>query len=134
MGWVEPDGIDSSCASATCSRCEGRRRVPIEAVTFEQAWAEKERAGYQYGEDALEQVRMGWDMAQAHGQQAFEHTEEQCDALRERLATAEARVAAWADVIREVSRTPRIRDYRSFAERLMALFDAIPEALRPDAE
>jgi hypothetical protein len=33
------------------------------ALTFEQAWAEKERKGYQYGEDALEHVRMGWDMA-----------------------------------------------------------------------
>lgn len=30
--------------------------------TFEQAWAEKERAGYQYGHDALEQVRLGWEM------------------------------------------------------------------------
>jgi len=35
------------------------------ALTFEQAWAEKERQGYQYGHDALEQVRMGWEMA--HG-------------------------------------------------------------------
>lgn len=31
--------------------------------TFEQAWAHKEAEGYQYGEDALEQVRMGWEMA-----------------------------------------------------------------------
>jgi hypothetical protein len=31
--------------------------------TFEQAWALKEAEGYQYGEDALEQVRMGWEMA-----------------------------------------------------------------------
>jgi hypothetical protein len=28
--------------------------------TFEQVWAEKEAAGYRYGEDALEQVRFGW--------------------------------------------------------------------------
>jgi hypothetical protein len=32
--------------------------------TFEQAWAEKEAEGYQYGEDALEQVRFGWEIAQ----------------------------------------------------------------------
>lgn len=31
-------------------------------VTFAEAWADKERAGYQYGRDALEQVRLGWDM------------------------------------------------------------------------
>lgn len=32
-------------------------------LAFEQAWALKEAEGYQYGEDALEQVRMGWEMA-----------------------------------------------------------------------
>lgn len=31
--------------------------------TFEQAWAVKEAEGYQYGEDALEKVRIGWEMA-----------------------------------------------------------------------
>ena len=33
--------------------------------TFEQAWAEKEAEGYQYGEDALEQVKFGWELAMA---------------------------------------------------------------------
>jgi len=32
-------------------------------ITFEEAWAKKEAAGYQYGQDALEQVRVGWDLA-----------------------------------------------------------------------
>jgi hypothetical protein len=31
--------------------------------TFEQAWALKEAEGYQYGPDALEQVRFGWELA-----------------------------------------------------------------------
>lgn len=31
--------------------------------TFEEAWAEMEAQGYQYGEDALEQVRFGWNLA-----------------------------------------------------------------------
>lgn len=31
-------------------------------ATFEQAWAVKEKEGYQYGEDALEQVRFGWEL------------------------------------------------------------------------
>lgn len=38
--------------------------------TFEQAWAEKEAQGYQYGESALEGVRFGWqiraDVEQRH--------------------------------------------------------------------
>ena len=34
-------------------------------MTFEQAWAEKEAAGYQYGADALEQVKFGWEIALA---------------------------------------------------------------------
>ncbi len=31
--------------------------------TFEQAWSEKEAEGYQYGEEALERVRFGWELA-----------------------------------------------------------------------
>jgi dCMP deaminase len=33
--------------------------------TFEEAWAEKERAGYQYGSDALDLVRFGWQLHDA---------------------------------------------------------------------
>ena len=33
--------------------------------TFEEAWADKEAEGYQYGRDALEQVRFGWELALA---------------------------------------------------------------------
>jgi hypothetical protein len=33
--------------------------------TFKEAWAEKEREGYQYGGDALENVEFGWEIAQA---------------------------------------------------------------------
>jgi hypothetical protein len=31
-------------------------------VSFEEAWRLKEAEGYQYGQDALEQVRLGWEM------------------------------------------------------------------------
>lgn len=31
--------------------------------SFENAWHEKVKEGYQYGEDALEQVRFGWEIA-----------------------------------------------------------------------
>jgi hypothetical protein len=31
--------------------------------TFKEAWKTKEQEGYQYGEDALEQVQVGWDLA-----------------------------------------------------------------------
>ena len=36
-----------------------------ERVTFAEAWAAKEAEGYQYGDDALEQVRFGWEIRQA---------------------------------------------------------------------
>ncbi len=35
------------------------------AESFEQAWGRMKARGYQYGEDALEQVRFGWELA--HG-------------------------------------------------------------------
>ena len=33
--------------------------------TFEEAWDEKEREGFSYGHDALEQVHLGWEMRAA---------------------------------------------------------------------
>lgn len=38
---------------------------PLAGETFEQAWARMEKQGYQYGEEALEQVRFGWELARA---------------------------------------------------------------------
>jgi len=32
-------------------------------TTFEEAWAKKAAKGYQYGDDALEQVHFGWEIA-----------------------------------------------------------------------
>jgi len=36
-------------------------------MTFEEAWAKKEAEGYQYGADALEQVRFGWELRESAG-------------------------------------------------------------------
>ena len=36
------------------------------APSFEVAWARKEREGYQYGEDALQGVRLGWEMRESY--------------------------------------------------------------------
>lgn len=44
---------------------EGTGDALREAVSFEQAWAQKEAEGYQYGHDALENVRFGWEIAVA---------------------------------------------------------------------
>jgi len=45
-------------------RVAARRGIPSVAIpTFEKVWAEKKKEGYQYGEDALEQVRFGWEIA-----------------------------------------------------------------------
>jgi hypothetical protein len=60
-----------------CSRCRERVSTsgpycasclaaqPATAPTFEQVWAEKEREGYQYGAEALQQVRFGFELARA---------------------------------------------------------------------
>jgi hypothetical protein len=34
-------------------------------MTFEEAWAKQAAAGYSYGEDALERVHFGWEIATA---------------------------------------------------------------------
>lgn len=36
-------------------------------TAFDRVWAIKEAEGYQYGEDALEQVRFGWDLYHEYG-------------------------------------------------------------------
>lgn len=48
--------------------------------TFEEAWAEKERMGFQYGPDALEHVRFGWELHELHSAEAIRRDE------RERIA------------------------------------------------
>lgn len=53
-------------------------------ITFEQAWAAWEAKGFQYGEDALEQVRFGWEIANSHSNE---------DALREQIADLESKLA-----------------------------------------
>lgn len=47
------------------------------SMTFEEAWAEKEKEGYQYGEDALEHVHFGWEICVAamQGQDPHPHLE-----------------------------------------------------------
>jgi hypothetical protein len=42
--------------------CDPRPRVSG-TKTFQQAWSDMEAKGYRYGEDALEQVRFGWNLA-----------------------------------------------------------------------
>lgn len=37
-------------------------KPPAEPVSFEAAWAQMEAKGYKYGRDALEQVRLGWEL------------------------------------------------------------------------
>jgi hypothetical protein len=40
-----------------------QRRERLAKADFVDAWGAKRREGYQYGRDALENVRLGWDMA-----------------------------------------------------------------------
>lgn len=48
------------CGNVTCSMCY--KPTNPGAPSFEEAWAEKEKAGYKYGPDALEQVKFGWEI------------------------------------------------------------------------
>lgn len=41
-------------------------KIDLRKETFEEAWARMEAEGYIYGDDALEQVRFGWEMAHAN--------------------------------------------------------------------
>ncbi len=53
--------------SGVCGDCldaEVTRSSSVDLPTFEQAWAQKEAEGYQYGADALEHVRFGWELRQ----------------------------------------------------------------------
>lgn len=71
--------------------------------TFEEAWAEQEKKGYQYGRDALEQVRFGW-------------------VLRGQWLTNQV-VADWDCIAKELKETRRALDMNidAFAQCVMSL-------------
>lgn len=47
------------CGEGHLSGCKNH---PANIPSFEEAWKVKEAEGYQYGKDALEQVRFGWEL------------------------------------------------------------------------
>ena len=51
-------------ARAALSAPEAEPVAKYPGMTFEQVWEIKKSEGYQYGRDALENVRFGWDLAQ----------------------------------------------------------------------
>ena len=55
--------------------------MPIKLGTFENAWAKKEKAGYRYGKQALEQVCFGWDMCALEAAEIIEELENEIAAL-----------------------------------------------------
>lgn len=56
------------------------------AKTFEEAWAAKEAEGFRYGADALEQVRLGWEMRGAQVATLLFQRDRSLDILRRALA------------------------------------------------
>lgn len=75
------------CASAL-SQDETRGQTRTN-VTFERAWAKKERLGYRYGGDALEQVRFGWQLREEHPFDSdVAHTREAAAILRALVSSA----------------------------------------------
>ncbi len=71
---IEPPPVEGGLRGSNCeieSGSAGRPRLEKSALyattSFEEAWAAKEAEGYQYGDDALEQVQLGWELAQNRG-------------------------------------------------------------------
>lgn len=62
MGTLEQNAFRAGKALKT----ESNPRITRKDVTFEEAWSLKELEGYQYGPDALEQVRLGWELRKDH--------------------------------------------------------------------
>lgn len=58
-----PPKIKEAWVAAT--DCVAEMEKQREVMSFEEAWAEKEAAGYQYGQDALENVHFGWEIRDA---------------------------------------------------------------------
>ena len=75
-------------------------------TTFDEAWAKKVTEGYQYGPDALEQVRFGWEIHEAEiaaaeadamallarGVELFGEDDEKIKRLEARVAELEAQL------------------------------------------
>ncbi len=61
-------GFDHWGKCSICNRAgmECTPVMPNIIPTFEEAWAVKKAEGYQYGEDALEQVRFGWELRESY--------------------------------------------------------------------
>lgn len=55
---------DKDWMGGPCSVSGAIPAQPVSVPTFEEEWLKKEKAGYRYGPDALEQVRFGWVMCE----------------------------------------------------------------------
>lgn len=51
--------------------------------SFQQVWDQKVREGYQYGPDALEQVKFGWDLAMQQIEKLQKERDDYSSALKE---------------------------------------------------
>lgn len=97
--------------------------VPAKVMTFEEAWKQKEAKGYQYGKDALEQVRFGWDIAVEAG--AVPTKDPLAEQLWQQLKTLAELVTTYGK-----NRDPRI----TWAEVYRAAVDAVTPEIRATIE
>lgn len=67
-------------------------------ITFKEAWAKKKSEGYQYGPDALEQVRFGWELAEREFGLSFDDYQAGAErtANRKDVDTVDKRLANFA--------------------------------------
>lgn len=67
------DLLDSKCEQIKELEAQlAKIRRPLGVFkTFEEAWAQKQLQGYQYGDEALQNVHMGWEMAQSNTDEIY---------------------------------------------------------------
>ncbi len=69
LGFALKLHIGVCCVDSFYAWQEKRAASPVSPGgpdAFRAAWAEMEAQGYQYGEDAIESVRLGWELAMRH--------------------------------------------------------------------
>ncbi len=92
------------------------------ARTFDQVWASMKALGYQYGEVALEDVRLGWELAQRELSSELVMSDEEMY-LRTRLHEVEK------ELVSERKRASVLEAQLDYARTLLVLIDAEDAAL-----
>ena len=105
-----------------------------DTLTFEQVWAIYSAEGFQYGKDALENVRLGWDIAKAQSYGIEENLRQQIEMLTRCAIDNKATVTVPETML---SMARELREYAQLLDPQLSLrrmlFEAI-HVLETDAQ